>query len=393
MSEPCLFGGALSFVSVYLPTKTMTSLYPCDMWRFWVMMGVRRSERKRLLLVFALPLVVYFGFYQLSPILSRDSRWDYYRNDLEARIAESERRKDSMTESWLQSGPYPIQQLTQAEWERSGLSRHASIRLTRYLTAGGRVASTKDFERLDLGDSLWRSRMASALQFPDESISSYDFSPKRRTEQWRFSLMSSPLDPNVVNHQELVEAGVPSRIADRWLSYLEAGGKFRSADEVLLLYGMDSLWFQSNKDNIQLNREEVRSVSILELNQIDTVAWREERVPNWMVDRVQEYGDRLGGYVDKTQLWELGLDTPRTEGLLKLASVNGLVRQFSLNEASFDQLSAHPYIGYSRARSLDYFRTRVRPVQRLEDLVQLEGWEDTASYRFLKYYCKGLLWE
>ncbi len=102
-------------------------------------------------------------------------------------------------------------------------------------------------------------------------------------------------DPNQVDAQQLVAFGLDQRTASNWIKYLEAGGRFSSAEDIGKLYGMTSDWLsvvapyvdipQKQEDDFGIRKRTERPV-FLDLNRMDSVAFHAFGWPIEMVDSV-----------------------------------------------------------------------------------------------------------
>jgi DNA uptake protein ComE-like DNA-binding protein len=135
----------------------------------------------------------------------------------------------------------------------------------------------------------------------------------------------------------------------------------------------------------------VRRWSIQELNQSDSAGW--DAIPGVgpaTARRVIEYRNRLGGYIQLSQLLEIyGMDSPRYEAILPFVKleVPANIRRISLNQCSEVELSSHPYAGSTLARRLIAFRERHGLLPPPDSLVRMKlyGVEPEKLKRLLPY--------
>ena len=69
------------------------------------------------------------------------------------------------------------------------------------------------------------------------------------------------LDPNKVGQADLINLGVPPRIAANWIKYLQKGGRFKKKEEVMKLYGMSTQLYNSLEEFLVIpeNRSFIKS--------------------------------------------------------------------------------------------------------------------------------------
>ncbi len=102
----------------------------------------------------------------------------------------------------------------------------------------------------------------------------------------------STFDPNHVDSQQLVAFGLDQRTATNWVKYLEAGGRFTSAEDIGKLYGMNREWLSAvtpyvdipeNKEHdSEIFRKSDRPV-FLDLNRMDSAALQ---AVGWTIEMV-----------------------------------------------------------------------------------------------------------
>lgn len=134
-----------------------------------------------------------------------------------------------------------------------------------------------------------------------------------------------------------------------------------------------------------------RSWSVQELNQSDSAGW--DAIPGVgpaTARRIIEYRNRLGGYIQLSQLLEIyGIDSPRYEAILPFVEleVPANIRRISLNQCSEAELSSHPYAGRTLARRLIAFRERHGLLPPPDSLVRLKlyGVDPEKLNRLLPY--------
>jgi len=135
----------------------------------------------------------------------------------------------------------------------------------------------------------------------------------------------------------------------------------------------------------------VRAWSVQELNRSDSAGW--DAIPGVgpaTARRIMEYRDRLGGYIELSQLLEIyGIDSPRYESILPFVDLAkpANIRQISLNQCSEVELSSHPYAGRTLARRLIAFRDRHGQLPPPDSLVKLRlyGVDPVKLNRLLPY--------
>jgi DNA uptake protein ComE-like DNA-binding protein len=122
-------------------------------------------------------------------------------------------------------------------------------------------------------------------------------------------------DPNKADSAFLVQMGLNANLAGRWQKYLKAGGRFREKEDVLKLYGMDSLCFEklspflrlepaaekaskskkSQEPFYRLRQFDPNSISEVELIEMGLRPWQASRIVNYRM-KVQSFSQAQDFY-------------------------------------------------------------------------------------------------
>ncbi len=195
--------------------------------------------------------------------------------------------------------------------------------------------------------------------------------------------VNESFNPNAVSSESLEAMNLPGRVVDNWLKYLDAGGWFGSPEDVRRIYGMDDRIYEALRDNIEISEgsakanplygESSREVIPLQvdLNRADTVVLKKLRgIGTVYADRIIRYRELLGGFTRREQLLEVyGIDSSLYRSLRKYIIIDTLaVRKIHVNDASFGDLLAHPYLDRSSVASILHFREFSGAVTSMKEL-------------------------
>lgn len=285
---------------------------------------------------------------------------------------------DSTREEVLGNGPYNPNELNIEEWISLGLDYGSASRITKYVEAGGSIQDEQDLSRLNLGDSTWRNEVGSHLIWQEGE--------RKGTLEVKFeaSRMQQKMEVQTPDSIALYHSGLSPFVINRWKRYLSAGGRIDSLSDLESIYGMDESWLALNRDQLVYPEPVVRQMISINLIEMKDFAIQCD-CPLWMAERFMSYRDRLGGFVSKDQLYEVGLDSSTVDRMIIWIDVAGEVQQVNLNSWSVEELASHPYIGWELAKSIEFFRSRVRPIESVDDLKGMEGYEE-GRLNLLKYY-------
>ena len=127
---------------------------------------------------------------------------------------------------------------------------------------------------------------------------------------------------------------------------------------------------------------------IIELNAADTFDLQRLRgIGSSFASRIVKYREKLGGYVETTQLLEIyGMDKSRFDLIRDHVKVNpDSIRKISLNEVSFKELMKHPYFPFEVTKSIMIYRKKQKKFNDIEELRKIETISDSLFIKIKPY--------
>jgi competence protein ComEA len=235
------------------------------------------------------------------------------------------------------------------------------------------------------------------------TVASFDSAFKiiRNLDTTHFKQPARPFDPNKLMTNEWVQLGLKERIARSILKYLNKGGKFRTKEELLKIYGFDTLFFRRiypficiekpiNKINKEPARRRFYEIQKVELNSADTAAL--DILPGIgrvLAGRIIKYRNLLGGFYSVDQLKEVYGLSPET--ILKISNRisidTGIIIKIDLNTLSENELLRHPYIGRYKAKAIMRYRNYTGKIINSIELVKNEILTEN-EFSILRVYFK-----
>ncbi len=202
-----------------------------------------------------------------------------------------------------------------------------------------------------------------------ESVSKHSKKPKSANQ------ITTP-EKEIFNFKSLTskeanKIGMPYLIYKRIQNYIKKGGKIRTKEDLLKIYGMDSaIWsrvtpllkFDSEVHDTTLPTPSLAK-SMLAGPTININAATMEQltalpcIGRKYAERIIKFRDALGGFYALSQLREVyGLGDSTFVCIIPYLYCDGKVRQLSLETATKSQLEKHPYIGWKKAQIImNYF--------------------------------------
>lgn len=199
-------------------------------------------------------------------------------------------------------------------------------------------------------------------------------------------------DPNRITSGQLDSLGIAHALAKRWVSYRNAGGQFKSAPDLLRLWGMDSatylriapyaLFPTTNHEN------PVRpELAPFDPNTLDSVSWLEMGMKPYQVKSIRRFirrGGRFAKPEDLRKMWVL--DSVVVKQLLPYVVLDSLPAEpkellvrININRADSADLVQIKGLGGVYARRIIQHRRKLRGFVNLSQLLEVYG-VDSARY-------------
>jgi competence protein ComEA len=204
-------------------------------------------------------------------------------------------------------------------------------------------------------------------------------------------------DPNVLTREQWLQLGLSSYAASNIVKYRDRSGGFRYKEQLARIYGLPPELYRELLPYIDLPARRGPAVAGLpvgprrrsfpvtprsrhtlapfDINTADTTQLKKiNGIGSRLSLRIIRFRDKLGGFAHKGQLGEVyGLSPAVVDSLQKYVFIREgfLPQQIALNTAPFQELQAHPYLGYQAARLILAYRTQHGPFQSLEDLTRV----------------------
>jgi competence ComEA-like helix-hairpin-helix protein len=126
----------------------------------------------------------------------------------------------------------------------------------------------------------------------------------------------------------------------------------------------------------------------VDLNTADTLDLQRLRgIGPGFARRIVGYRNKLGGFVDKSQLLEVyGMDAERYAMIRDYVTVKGdSVRRIDLNAATFKSLIGHPYFPYELTKEIIIYRKKAKKFGTADELKNVSGVTDSVFRKVSPY--------
>lgn len=119
-----------------------------------------------------------------------------------------------------------------------------------------------------------------------------------------------------------------------------------------------------------------KKIPVLELNSTDSIALVDlPQIGEVMASRIQRYRDRLGGFVNYKQLYEIkGMDSARFATVRPYLLLDTTrIHKLEVNRDEFKTLLRHPYLEYEQVKAIVNHRERKGLIRNWEQLKEITG--------------------
>ncbi|MBR5061467.1 MAG: helix-hairpin-helix domain-containing protein [Prevotella sp.] len=252
---------------------------------------------------------------------------------------------------------------------------------------GGNKDSTPFVQTDSVVVSVGDSVLERERQVSHHADAGYYQVEEKRTELFHF-------DPNTADSTQLLRLGLQPWQVRNIYKYRAKGGVYREPKDFARLYGLTvkqyrelepyirisddylpaSTLYEKEKPKTQKKDGEdnqyppkIRDGERVDLSLADTAMLK--RVPgigSYYARAIVRYGERLGGYVQVSQLLEIE-DLP--DDVVKYFEISRPhVRKLNLNTLTLGQLKSHPYLNFYQARAIIDYRRLKGALKGIEDL-------------------------
>lgn len=272
--------------------------------------------------------------------------------------------------------------------------------LLRYRSKGGRFRTPRDLGKLyGMNDSLLALLLpymkipgaaGEDRTFPGSGAHrSSEFPPRKNVDIATDEREFFPFNPSLASEDELKRLGFSAYQRRNLINYRSRGGQFRRPEDLLKIYGVDTLFYRELEKYILIPPAvSMTTHGLVELNHADSALLTTlPGIAPYLAGRIVRYRTLLGGFHHPGQLREVyGMTQEKVAGAGEwLRADSALVIPLRINFADTRTLARHPYISQELATAIIRFRSASGPFHTPRQLLE-NHITDTLTYARLRPY-------
>jgi DNA uptake protein ComE-like DNA-binding protein len=305
---------------------------------------------------------------------------DYDFSEFKEALEEWERTKKSELES-KRLFTFNPNTITGKQLDSLSIPEFVKNNLLSYRSAGGKFDDPTDFAKIyGMNDSIFKL-IEKFIIIPESHPIAEQPKPSATPEVPKSYI--GTFDPNSADSITLSEFGFNSFQASNLISYRNSGGFFSAAEDVMKIYGVDTVFYSSIKKNIQIKtapkndftRNEVKPVRVIKV-ELNTAGKPElmqlPGVGEVFAERILKYRDLLGGFYKKEQLLEVYNFPEETYNNItdNIVADSSTIKKIRVNFANYSDLLRHPYFENEHVEALLDYREKNGPFNSFNDVLQ-----------------------
>lgn len=344
-----------------------------------------KSDRKAILILCILILISILTIFIIENIQPKSN---YNSSDYENMLNELETPVNSYTSQKKSLFVFDPNTIDNQTFDSLNLPQFIKRNIISYRKSGGKFSSPNDIRKIyGMNDSIFLAieQYIVISEKKDQIVKTM----KNENQMIGF------FDPNTADFNKLTEFGFNSFQANNLIQYRKSDGIFKSKNELLKIYGIDTAFFITIEKHILIelvneNKLLVSNpkISHVEINSADTTELMKLSGIGYVyANRIIKYRNLLGGFYSTSQLLEvynLPVETfKKVENNISVDTT--LIKRINLNFAEYPDLLRHPYLNKTQVATILKYRDKNGP---FKNILQLEttGLIDSETFQKIKPY-------
>ena len=272
-----------------------------------------------------------------------------------------------------------------------GMTEKQIKTILNYINRGGRFYDKDDFRKMYGIRQKQFELLSPYIKLKTSGNDKGKSKEKGKTNiQYNDSLFA--FDPNKTTAEEWKKLGFNEKQTATIQNYTSKGGKFKSADDLKKIYGIKTEQFEKVKDYITISAEQ-KPEKIIKSNFVDLNNDGIEKLKSyggfWMynAEKIVKYRTALGGFVNKSQLYELyGIKKEYVDKITDSIFIDlSKIVKIRINFADTEEFAIHPYLSGQNAKDIIEYRDKNGPFGEVKMLRESKIISET-TYNSVKPY-------
>lgn len=255
---------------------------------------------------------------------------------------------------------------------------------------GNQLRSAKDYDKeiAEINAKAIHQKRSSYNTDQKQPFKNNYSSYKKKDVSFKPTGLLFEFDPNTIDEAGWKRLGLRDKTISTILNFRNKGGKFKTADDIEKIWGLFPdeaarlkpyvriAAFQGDARNSNYKPYkpyEKPAIAVVDINVADSNALLAlPGIGPKLSSRILQFRNKLGGFHSIEQVKETyALQDSVYQKIVPYLRLNKGVTTININEATIDQLKAHPYIRYHLANAIVQYRTQHGAYQRIEDIKKI----------------------
>jgi DNA uptake protein ComE-like DNA-binding protein len=360
-----------------------------------------KGETKGIFVLLGILLILIL-IHNLSELTLKRKPTDFSQFKDEIKVFESSLQEFNSSDISISKFKFNPNTTDKEEWKSLGLNEKQIKTIQNYVSKGGRFYIKSDLKKIyGISENDYK-QLEPYIDLPENQ--EFDYTRHVKNDYYNHENTNTELfyfDPNVITDSEWMNLGFSEKQVKVIRKYIEAGGKFRKAQDLKKIFVISEEKYNELKDYVKIDEDLLNNdISQQEtdnnskdIEKIDINSFTPEQFiemgGNWKYygQRIVKYRNLLGGYYSKEQLMEVyGFKQEFYEQISGLIYIDETkIIKLNINFSEPYELEKHPYISKETAGKIISYRNKKGALKDINELY-LNNVVDSDTYHKIKHY-------
>jgi len=352
-----------------------------------------KGERVALIILILFLLLSYIYNFWYHPQIALDNK-HYDLNELLTEVPNEEHtRHYTKATKWLDpkakpTWPYPKPSyepfnpntIDSSKWIQLGVKPWTIKSIMKYKAKGGKFRKCTDLNNIFNMDDAIKKNIIPHCNIPVK-VKKSTYKKKEKKAITKIPKILTAFDPNTIDSAAWLALGVKPWTIKSIMKFRSKGGRFNKCDDLNEIFNMDD----STKEelipycSIRLLKVNVNTADTTQLKKLKGIGPATAK-------SIIQYRDKLGGYINHSQLLETwGVSEELLADLKDQLIIDGKITKLNLNEEDSSPLFKHPYIEYNTAKVIVNYRKQHGDFKEISDIKKTRVISDEDYFKLAPY--------